>query len=45
MNAEVGSDTAHRDDFKFWVKQRLRAAATSNKEVPDAAERPTTSGR
>ena len=31
MNAEVGSDTAHRDDFKFWVKQRLRAAATSIK--------------
>ena len=31
MNAEVGTDTAHRDDFKFWVKQRLRAAAVSCK--------------
>ena len=31
MNAEVGSDTAHRDDFKFGVRQRLRAAATAIK--------------
>ena len=32
LKTEVGSETAHRDDFKFWVKRRLRAAATANKE-------------